>query len=183
MSKDIYTNENFNRFAQLFDPYGYQGIYYDAKGYELEFSDKIDINYSNILTKLIQLAGRYCESYASDLFIDWSSIDESLQNASIESGSHLFGFRETGVDHNSFIFSRANESYRYYEYAYRAIWRLDIEVQFDPYYWYHKGRKIVLMNLYRVSTPGDWKVQKFFEDLKKEAEDGICVSDKESVES
>lgn len=176
MSKDIYTNENFNRFAQLFSEYGYYELPFESKGCSSEFSDKIDINYSNILTKLIQLAGRYCESYASDLFIDWSTIDRMILDGTIHSYSHLFGFREMGVDHNSFVFSRANESYRYFEYAYRAIWRLDIEVQFDPYYWSHKGRKVVTMNLYRVSAPSDWKVEKFFDDLKKEAENETCES-------
>lgn len=168
MENTIYTEENFNRFALLFTPYGYTGDYYDAKGVELEFSDAVDINYSNILTKLIQLAGRYCESYASDLFIDWRSIDEKLRDGSIESGCHLFGFREQGVDHNSFVFSRASESHRYFEYAYRAIWLLNIEVHDEPDYWWHKGRKTVLMTLYRVSAPSDWRIEKFFHDLQEE---------------
>lgn len=184
MSKDIYTEENFDRFAQLFTPYGYTGNYYDAKGDELEFSDNIDINYSNILTKLIQLAGRYCESYASDLFIYWNAIDARLRDGSIESGSHLFGFREMGVDHNSFIFSRADESHRYFEYAYRAIWRLDIEVHVDPDYWWHKGRKKVLMNLYRVSAPSDWRIEKFFYDLYEEIkENNEEVKDEKALET
>lgn len=169
MENTIYTEENYNRFANLFHKFYAYGSHEDnTKGDSLEYSDGIDINYSNILTKLIQLAGRYCESYASDLFIDWFSIDAKLRDGSIESGSHLFGFREMGVDHNSFVFSRARESHRYFEYAYRAIWRLDIEVTVEPNYWYQKDRKTVFMVLYRVSAPSDWKVEKFFYDLEEE---------------
>lgn len=38
-----------------------------------------DINYSSILTKLIQECGRLCEFYASDLFITWNSIVQKLK--------------------------------------------------------------------------------------------------------
>ena len=171
----IYTEENFNRFAHLFPSYGYCEENYDARGNELEFNDAIDINYSNILTKLIQLAGRYCESYASDLFIDWRSIDEKLRDGSIESEYHLFGFRELGVDPVSFVFCRAYESPRYFQYAYRAIWCLSIEVHYDPEYWFHKGRKSVLMHLYRVSSPSEWTVMEFFDQLKEELKENTAA--------
>ena len=58
------------------------------------------INYSDILTKLIQYAGRYCESYASDLFIIWKyNIDDKLKDRNLESFTLKLGFRESGVDH------------------------------------------------------------------------------------
>ena len=37
---------------------------------------KPSINLSSILTVLIQEAGRWCRSYASDLFIYWSSLQK-----------------------------------------------------------------------------------------------------------
>ena len=45
-----------------------------------------EINTSSILTKLIQEAGRWCESYASDLFIRWGVIQKGLENATVEPG-------------------------------------------------------------------------------------------------
>lgn len=96
-----------------------------------------EINYSSILTKLIQEAGRWCESYASDLFIDWGAVIKSLENC--ENKSFLFGFKKHGVDYDKFIFS-------YFEknggvYYYRSIYRLDITV--DEY-------EYITMELYRV---------------------------------
>ena len=49
------------------------GSYSPSKG-------KWEINYSSILTKLIQEAGRWTERYASDLFLGWKEIDEILSN-------------------------------------------------------------------------------------------------------
>lgn len=89
---------------------------------------KPSINLSSILTVLIQEAGRWCRSYASDLFIYWSSLQKHVDEGTIESGSHLFGFRETGVDDEGTIFHKyANYGYTP-AHEYRAIWRLDINV-------------------------------------------------------
>lgn len=89
------------------------------------------INYSDILTKLIQEAGHWCRRYASDLFIDWEVIDRQIKDRTIQSGSYLFGFREDGVDDKTYILHRynANEPRE----TYRAIWRLDIVVDDDAY--------------------------------------------------
>lgn len=77
---------------------------------------KWEINYSSILTKLIQQAGRWCEYYASDLFILWEyNIKQKLDNGTIENGRYTFAFRENGVD------NREKNSYYY-----RAVWFLDV---------------------------------------------------------
>ena len=89
------------------------------------------VNCSDILTKLIQEAGRWCKTYASDLFTDWNIIQEQIEDRTIESGSYLFGFRENGVDHDKYIFSRYKNQGASDEY--RAIWRLDIEVDHEAY--------------------------------------------------
>lgn len=95
------------------------------------YSGKFDINYSSILTRLIQEAGRYCESFASDLFIDWAGIEKNLSDRDYCGGVYLFGFRKYGVDHNSYVLSRYNNDGRYAEYEYRSMWRLDITVDGD----------------------------------------------------
>ena len=89
------------------------------------------INYSSILTTLIQNTGRFCERFASDLFIDWSTIDSKLQDGSMETGSYFFGLRDSGVDHESFIDSRMS-SYGFSSYQYRKIFRLDVVTTEDP---------------------------------------------------
>lgn len=92
-----------------------------------------NINYSSILTKLIQEAGRWCRSYASDLFIDWKDIDYALCAGTLKSGTYLFGFRELGVDDALAVASKYNAPGMYScdENYYRTLWRLDITVKKD----------------------------------------------------
>ena len=84
-----------------------------------------NINYSDILTKLIQFAGRYCESYASDLFIHWRAIEKKLKDRNYEGEKLVLGFREMGVDTNDWVVKNYNESGSYY---YRMIVTLEIVV-------------------------------------------------------
>ena len=92
-----------------------------------------DINYSTILTILIQEAGRWCKAYASDLFIEWEDILEQLRGQKpLQDGSHLFGFREFGVDYaqailNNYNSGEASMARLIASNKYRAIWRLDIQ--------------------------------------------------------
>lgn len=69
-----------------------------------------NINYSDILTFLIQTAGRICKNYASDLFITWNSLEKEMkeQGKAYDGGKYLFGFRESGVDHDTYVLSRLN---------------------------------------------------------------------------
>ena len=69
-----------------------------------------NINYSSILTFLIQKAGKICKRYASDLFASWSSLEDEMKQDGLEynGGKYLFGFRESGVDHNVYVLSRLN---------------------------------------------------------------------------
>lgn len=90
-----------------------------------------DINYSSILSKLIVETGRLVEHYASDLFISWKSIEKNLANPDYKGGKYLFGLRENGVDHNSFVIARFNN---YGVYAsqfggiYRKLYMLEIKI-------------------------------------------------------
>jgi hypothetical protein len=92
-----------------------------AEGGYNPLEGKWEINYSSILTKLIQEAGRWCDDYASDLFIRWEGIKEKLDDGSMSSESYVFGFRESGVDGNSWY-----EEHKTDEDYYRAVWFLDI---------------------------------------------------------
>lgn len=102
-----------------------------------------DINYSFILTKLIQECGRLCESYASDLFVTWNIIEQKLKEKTMETSVYLFGIRETGVDHNEFIISRYNNNGYHAKYEYRKMYRLNIVVEDE----------IITMELYEIERP------------------------------
>ena len=107
-----------------------------------EFGRDLEINYSSILTKLIKECGRLCESYASDLFVDWNGISQKLKDKTMESSTYLFGIRDMGVDHSKFVLSRYNNSSHAY-YEYRKIYRLDVIVEGDS----------IRMKLYEVDKP------------------------------
>ena len=85
----------------------------------------VEINDSSILSRLICEAGRYCNHYASDLFIIWKySVDKKKESGTLESGTVVFAFRDNGVDSkNEFENKKDWQSY------YRAIWELDILVE------------------------------------------------------
>ena len=117
---------------------------YNSKAIEAQGRD-FCINYSSILTKLIQECGRLCESYASDLFITWNSIVRKLKEKTMDTSAYLFGIREMGVDHNEFVLSRYNNSGCYAKHEYRKIYRLDVIVEGDS----------IRMRLYEVDRPYD----------------------------
>ena len=115
---------------------------YNAEVIEAQGRD-FGINYSSILTKLIKECGRLCESYASDLFIDWDTIHKKLKEKTLETSVYLFGIREMGVDHADFILSRYNNGGSYVKHEYRKIYRLNITVDGD----------LVTMELYEIERP------------------------------
>lgn len=109
-----------------------------------------DINYSSILTKLIQECGRLCEAWASDLFITWNSIEQKLKEKTMETSTYLFGIREMGVDHNDFILMRYNNDGYCAKYEYRKIYRLNVIVEDD----------LIRMELYEIQIPYDERGKK-----------------------
>jgi len=110
-----------------------------------ERGSDFEINYSSILTKLIQECGRLCEYYASDLFIIWNGVVRKLKEKTKGISSYLFGIRERGVDHSEFVLSRYNNNGHYAHYEYRKIYRLDIIVDNNS----------TIMRLYEVDRPYD----------------------------
>ena len=91
------------------------------------------LNYSSILTRLIQEAGRWCKRYASDLFIDWYYLVRDIENNTLDDRTMLFGFREDGVDGYRFVCSRYTQDHIVARYTYRALWRLDIHIDDEGY--------------------------------------------------
>lgn len=90
------------------------------------------LNYSSILTQLIQYAGRFCESYASDLFIIWKyCVEDKLKDYNLESYSVTFGFRDSGVDHDvstdteKIVVAKHMKENIYY---YRKVTKLEITI-------------------------------------------------------
>lgn len=94
--------------------------------------EAFDINYSTILTKLIQEAGRWCEHHASDLFLYWESLERELSNERYKGDTYVFGFREQGVDSKKEILTNLNTN-EYSAYYYRAVWQLEVQVMDNGY--------------------------------------------------
>lgn len=90
--------------------------------------DDHDYHDASILSRLIRIAGRCCEHYASDLFVDWEQIRNYLDEH-LHTEFHyktFFGFREWGVDHPTYIYHRLIAPEIYGSEVYRAIYQLDI---------------------------------------------------------
>lgn len=109
-------------------------------GGEGDASSYVNINLSEIFTILIQEAGRWCESYASDLLVDIDCMKKALSNPDgwtedkhyrkTEDGNDAvyfrLGFRQGGVDHREYIdYAMEHDTQKYYYY--RSIWDLWIE--------------------------------------------------------
>ena len=87
-------------------------------------SHKWAINVSDILTKLIKEVGRLCDSYASDLFIEWNEVQKKLDNGTMCGDElYVFAIRDGGVDHREWY-----ENHKDDRNYYREVWFLDIEV-------------------------------------------------------
>lgn len=72
MMKKDYTLEDFTLESVMEEATGEWSN--DIFGSEKSWN----INYSDILTLLIQKAGTICKNYASDLFIIWSSLEKLM---------------------------------------------------------------------------------------------------------
>lgn len=105
-----------------------------------------NINKSRISSKLIQLAGRQCEMYASDIIYSIQEMETDIRKltpATPYTISEYFGFRDMGVDHETFIAARLNNPEVYSSTPYKSIWRLDMKAD---------GHTIKL-ELYEVCLP------------------------------
>lgn len=114
--KKIYTLQDFE-FEQVITTE--TGTWRDV------FGGMYAINYSTILTNLIQTAARISKFYASDLFYTWNVIDKHLHDKNFTGGRFLFGFREMGVDGYQQVLYRFNEDN---PKAIKELYMLDIDV-------------------------------------------------------
>lgn len=96
-------------------------LYTDSNNGELT----TNINYSDIFTELIQATGMGCEYYASDLFYDLMEIHKTIKN--LDNKVFYIGIRDSGVDGNSFIKSRLENSSTYGTNNYIKMYRLEIK--------------------------------------------------------
>lgn len=105
-----------------------------------------DINLSHILTTLIQKTGRFTERFASDLFISWEDLIETMNDIWDNKNENetaefikIFGLRESGVDGNLFTINRLKGTqnpsdinrYVYVQYVYRKIYALSVTIHED----------------------------------------------------
>ena len=84
-----------------------------------------NINCSGIFTELIQAAGMTCKYYASDLYYTLAAIEKVVQN--FENDVLYIGIRDRGVDGNSFVKSRLENSSTYRTNNYVKMYRLEIK--------------------------------------------------------
>ena len=91
-----------------------------------------DVNYSTILTQLIKSVGKYCESYASDLFTDWQRIVRQLESGFPINETYIFAIRTNGVDHKEFYEVRKANPGMYGE-PYHEVWQLNITTEDDKW--------------------------------------------------
>lgn len=83
------------------------------------------INWSSILTRLIQLAGQYCDQYASDLFILWNEFVRKFNSSDWDAIKHtVYGFRGQGVDQDETVYKNAADNMYYY----RRMAAVDVDV-------------------------------------------------------
>ena len=107
----------------------YNADYYSGRCY-LSSDGKFDVNLSTEFSILIQNAGRWCEHYASDILYDIDAVKETInqwRHLTDEKTEILFGFRQCGVDSNTFIAARAEQRFN----EYRAIYAMEIEFIHD----------------------------------------------------
>lgn len=77
-------------------------------------SDTISISIGSITDVLISETGRICKHHASDLLIDLNCLNEIIvrhvnNKDVLPPELHIFGFREMGVDHDTYVRYNINE--------------------------------------------------------------------------
>lgn len=107
-------------------------------------SSENEMNMSDIQTKLIQLTGRFCERYASDLICTLSSLQAFIKPRFHGDNKQWIipvGIRKDGVDHEAFILSRLEETitnpythFVHVEHEYRKLLVIDIQDFITPDY-------------------------------------------------
>jgi hypothetical protein len=93
---------------------------------------------ASIITELIKSAGRCCERYASDLFVDWENIKDIIDSGRDFDGYFIFAMRDWGVDHKEFYDIRMRENTE----IYREVWKLTVKAD--------RGERSITMTLEKL---------------------------------
>lgn len=107
-------------------------LYHETGSWGYDFvtgEEKWVINTSSILSFLIKEAGKYCERFASDLFISWQAVEKALTDENYTGGRYVFAIRDCGVDGNLFAEARLESPDMYGKYPYKAFYILDAEIK------------------------------------------------------
>ena len=132
------TNTIDNLKERLSIPVGVTSVVTSSGEYRLGERNSLGhfINYSAILTRLIQEAGMVTTSYASDLFISWESfleeVESSMKLCRDFTVTTFMGFRKHGVDGPEYIEARFF-SPEIYGNPYQSIFRLDLSATYHVY--------------------------------------------------
>lgn len=104
-----------------------QKITVEGQVYRSSYNGELatNINFSDIFTELIQAAGMGCEYYASDLYYTLTAIEKIIKN--FENDVLYIGIRDSGVDGNTFIKSRLENSSTYGTNNYIKMYRCEIK--------------------------------------------------------
>lgn len=86
-----------------------------------------NINLSEILDRLIFSAGRFCQRYASDMFISWQHVLNTIENGIEPRQVLMLATRRFGVDGDDFIMCNLDDMQRYAE-----VFLIDINKQSNP---------------------------------------------------
>lgn len=111
----------------------YESEYKDVyiNGVPLSSADKC--GFATEWSRLINEAGRWCESYANDILYAVDQVRGYLESLAsgetVESREYWFGFREAGVDGKTVI--DAHPAGIYASYIYRAVWVWSFVVERD----------------------------------------------------
>lgn len=87
------------------------------------------VNKTDILSKLIQKAGRWCEENASELFERWSEVEEYFSSGVDENRIFIFAFHQFGVD--DIIAYNYHQNRWDASTHYRSVWKLETQIDGD----------------------------------------------------
>ena len=99
------------------------------------------LNTSSLYSFLIKEAGRLCDHYASDMFIDLKTLDNAIAGSEsvlfeVDDYRWVVGIRDYGVDHDAFLECRMKEHSvaRNYRKIYYLEINLDTEATYGRYF-------------------------------------------------
>ena len=100
--------------------------------YFAENGQRTNVNYSDIVTELVQAAGTLCEYYASDIIYDVKDLENCINNVREE--VLFIGIRDSGCDSTNSIKCRLENSSTYGNNNYIRLYRLETSIPDESHY-------------------------------------------------